>query len=162
MDIQDTAAGLGKSLPNPTTSGFKQQSTAQDLKARLEWGKPALTILDVRDSDVFQELHITGAMPVPLDALVDKVRASLEPERDIYVYGASDADASQAVEMLHNAGFKNVTAIKGGLEAWKALGGPTDGRIDEVHLDASAYNVVARLAHHFKLQKVAAKYEMQS
>jgi rhodanese-related sulfurtransferase len=40
------------------------------LKKRLDWGEPALTIIDVRDREAFNTSHITGAVSLPLSQLV--------------------------------------------------------------------------------------------
>jgi rhodanese-related sulfurtransferase len=40
------------------------------LKERLDWGEPALTIIDVRDRDAFNISHICGAISLPLNELV--------------------------------------------------------------------------------------------
>uniref|UniRef100_UPI0001A51B87 Alr3790 protein n=1 Tax=Nostoc sp. (strain PCC 7120 / SAG 25.82 / UTEX 2576) TaxID=103690 RepID=UPI0001A51B87 len=96
------------------------------LKSRLEWGEPAFTILDVRDRSTYNDGHIMGAMAMPIEDLVDRASSSLEKSRDIYVYGAGDEQTSQAVNLLRSAGFEHVSELKGGLAAWKAIGGPTE------------------------------------
>ncbi|PSN12432.1 rhodanese-like domain-containing protein, partial [filamentous cyanobacterium CCP5] len=41
---------------------LSSKATVQDLKTRLDWGEPALTIIDVRDREAFNLLHIQGAI----------------------------------------------------------------------------------------------------
>lgn len=106
---------------------FKPQSSAQDLKARLDFGKPDLTIIDARDRHVYNAERISGAIPVPLHQLPSLIKSILEPERDIYVYGKTDQDTAHAAKKLRNAGFKRVAELKGGIEGWKAIGGPIEG-----------------------------------
>ena len=153
-NIQDTLKDVKDALPNitPTPPGLKAESSAHDLKSRLEWGEPALTILDVRDRDSFNSGHITGAIPAPLDSLT-QVAQTIDQERDIYVYGASDVDAAQATAKLREAGFRHVAHLNGGLEGWKAIAGSTEGTEEISHPGADAYNVVSRLAHHQETQK---------
>ncbi|MCL1473435.1 rhodanese-like domain-containing protein [Argonema antarcticum A004/B2] len=138
-------------MPNitPTPPGFKAQSSAHDLKSRLEWGEPAFTILDVRDREIFNDGHIMGAMPMPIDELVERAKPSIDLNRDIYVYADSDEQTSQAVNQLRSAGFEKVAELQGGLAAWKAIGGPTEG-VSESRTPAGAddYNVVDRLKNH--------------
>jgi 3-mercaptopyruvate sulfurtransferase SseA len=95
-----------------------------------------------------------GAMAMPIDDLVDRAASSLERSRDIYVYGASDEQTSQAVNLLRSAGFVHVSELRGGLAAWKAIGGPTEGIVESrTPAGADDYNVVDRLKNHAETQK---------
>jgi rhodanese-related sulfurtransferase len=151
----DAISKAKEKMPNitPQPPGIKPQSSAHDLKARLEWGEPGLTIIDVRDRAAHNLHRITGAIPFPMDQLVDRAKSSLEFRRDIYVYGDSDEQTAQAAQMLREAGFTHVSELRGGLAAWKAIAGPTDGS-DEGKNDppGSAYNVVSQVKHHADTQ----------
>lgn len=155
--ITDTKAALPNATPTPP--GLKAQSSVHELKSRLEWGEPALTIIDVRDRDTFNDGHITGAIPMPLDKLLQDVQsAGISIDRDIYVYGATDEETAQAAAHLRQNGFRRVSELKGGLSAWKAAAGPTDGSEEQGgHLTPASYNVFAQMAHHVATQKVAFK-----
>jgi rhodanese-related sulfurtransferase len=98
-----------------------------DLKSRLEWGQPAFTIIDVRDRHTYNHSRITGSIQIPLNELVQRAKFSLHTERHIYVYGDNDAQATHAAQKLREAGFTNATEIKGGLTAWKTVGGAIEG-----------------------------------
>jgi len=137
----------------PPQPPIQAESDVHTLKSRLEWGEPAFTILDVRDRRTFNEGHIMGAMPMPIDELVDRAAASLEKSRDIYVYGGNDEETAQAAQQLRSSGFEHVSQLKGGLGAWKAIGGPTEGIIEsKTPPGADDYNVVARLQNHAENQ----------
>jgi len=130
------------------------KSNVHELKSRLEWGEPAFTILDVRDRQVFNDGHILGAMAMPIDEVVDRAKSSLEFSRDIYVYGETDEQTTQAAQSLRSAGFEHVSELKGGLPAWKAIGGPTEGVIESrTPAGADDYNVAARLKNHAENQQ---------
>jgi rhodanese-related sulfurtransferase len=154
-NIQDSIKRAKDVLPNltPTPAGLKAESSAYDLKARLEWGEPALTIVDVRDREMFNMGRITGAVPMPMERLLAIAQQALEPERDIYIYGESDEQSLQAAETLRGAGFKNVAQIIGGLTDWRKVAGPTEGVQEELPLKSSAFNVVSRLKTHKKVQE---------
>lgn len=115
-------------LPTPDSQQMPV-STAQALKERLQWGEPALTIIDVRDRDVFNQEHITGAESIPLAELPEKASDSLDLERDIYVYGDDQAQTTDAAGKLRAANFSQVSELEGGLEAWKEISGPTEGQM---------------------------------
>ena len=111
---------------SPMPAPLKARSLVYDLKARLDWGEPALTIIDVRDRDQFNFSHIQGAIPMPIKELVDRALTSLELTRDIYVYGETDEETAVAAAKLRAAGYLNVSQIRGGLPAWKAVGYPIE------------------------------------
>lgn len=151
-NIEDTILNAKDKLPDITPTPPSQQapqSSAQALKKRLEWGEPAFTILDVRDRSAFNQSHIMGAMAMPMEDLVERAKSSLEPKREIYIYGESDEQTAQAASQLRQAGFNSISELKGGLAGWKAIGGSTEGNT-EVGYDASGaeYNVKDRLAKH--------------
>jgi rhodanese-related sulfurtransferase len=155
-DVQGSIQAAKDKLPDltPTPPGLKAQSSAQDLKSRLEWGEPAFTIIDVRDRNTFNNGHIMGAIPMSMDELVDRAQSSLQHSRDIYVYGETDEETSQAAAKLREAGFQAVAELRGGLAAWKASAGPTEG-ISEAQSPVSpeGYNVVSQLQHHAETQQ---------
>jgi rhodanese-related sulfurtransferase len=107
---------------------LKANSRVQDLKNRLDWGEPALTIIDVRNHDSFNTSHITGAVSIPLSQLVEQALVNLELVRDIYVYGSNDEETALAATLLKEAGYQNVAELLGGLAAWKAAGYPFEGK----------------------------------
>lgn len=111
-------------IPSP----LKPKSRIYDLKKRLDWGEPALTIIDIRNREAFNTCHITGAVSLPLQELVNKALSNLESIRDIYVYGSTDSETANGVALLKKAGFQNVAELAGGLEAWKAAGFPIESR----------------------------------
>ncbi|MFM7561157.1 rhodanese-like domain-containing protein [Cylindrospermopsis raciborskii] len=100
---------------------------ASELIARLRWGQPALTIVDLRDRPTYNHHRITGAISIPLGNLTERAKSSIHQDRQIYVYGENDMHATQGANILESAGFRNVGIISGGLPAWKTFGGPTEG-----------------------------------
>jgi rhodanese-related sulfurtransferase len=105
--------------------------------------------LDVRDRSTYNQGHIMGAMPMPIDELTDRAEISLQKSRDIYVYGTDEGQTAQAAQRLRAAGFVHVSELKGGLGAWKAIGGPTEGIIESrTPAGADDYNVVSRIQNH--------------
>ncbi|MBC7825932.1 MAG: rhodanese-like domain-containing protein [Candidatus Parcubacteria bacterium] len=157
MGLEDIIKNVKEALPNitPTPPGLKRESSVYDLKSRLEWGEPALTILDVRPRELFNDSHVMGAMDFPLTELVTLAKGSLEPERDIYLYGANDQETAQAAATLREAGFRSVAELKGGLTEWKAVGGSTEGTVDAREEPGEhAYNVVSQVKHHMDTQKI--------
>ncbi|NET03981.1 MAG: rhodanese-like domain-containing protein [Merismopedia sp. SIO2A8] len=110
-------------VPEP----LKSKSRANDLKTRIDWGEPALTIIDVRSRDAFNTSRIMGAISLPMDELVDRALINFELVRDIYIYGSTDEETATAANLLKEAGYQNVAELVGGLAAWKAAGFPIEG-----------------------------------
>lgn len=113
----------------PTPPPLRARSLVYDLKARLDWGKPALTIIDVRDRELFNDSHIMGAISMPMHQLVSRALASLSKSRDLYIYGDTDEETAEAAALLRAAGYRNVAEIRGGVAAWKAVGFPVESAV---------------------------------
>ncbi|MBA3922454.1 MAG: rhodanese-like domain-containing protein [Nostocaceae cyanobacterium] len=113
----------------PTPPPLKARSLVYELKARLDWGEPALTIVDVRDRAEFNQNHILGAMSFPMSDLLTRASATLEVTRDIYIYGDTDEETAVAANTLRTAGYHNVSELRGGVAAWKAVDFPVESSI---------------------------------
>jgi rhodanese-related sulfurtransferase len=110
----------------PKPSPLRPESRVYDLKERLDWGEPALTIIDVRDRAEFNQSHITGAISMPLESLLTMANNCFEVNRDLYVYSNSDDESTVVAEQLREAGFMRVAIVRGGVAAWKAAGFPIE------------------------------------
>ena len=124
--IESVKSTITGPLPTPPEMSGEQASP-NELLSRLNWGEPGLTIVDVRSREAFNNERITGSVPIPMGQIPDSEEPMLEYERDLYVYSDNSESASEAVNRFRQAGFKNVAEIKGGLDAWKGIGGPTEG-----------------------------------
>lgn len=105
---------------------LQPKSYAYELKQRLDWGEPALTIIDVRDRADFNDSHIMGAISIPFGELIQRASSSLELNRDIYLYDNTDEETAVAAAKLRNAGFRQVSELIGGVAGWKAFGYPVE------------------------------------
>lgn len=78
-----------------------------------------LLLLDVREADEFEKAHIEGAKLVPLhqvEARLDELEAWRE--RPVVVHCHRDGRSAKAARILLGAGFADVAALSGGIEAW--------------------------------------------
>lgn len=149
-DISENISNIKQKLPNitPVPPDFHQQATTHELKSRLNWGEPALTILDVRDPETFRKCHIMGAMQFPMDELESRAKSSLEFNREIYIYGGSDEETANAANILRQAGFQKVAELQGGVDTWLEIGGSVEGSETDFPPSAGDFNVVSRLQEH--------------
>lgn len=110
----------------PKPSPLRPESRVYDLKERLDWGEPALSIVDIRNRVDFSASHITGAISIPAHQLLETAHRCFEIDRDLYIYGITDEEASVAAEQLRTAGYTSVSVLRGGVSAWKAAGFPVE------------------------------------
>jgi rhodanese-related sulfurtransferase len=145
--MEDAITTAKDKLPNitPTPPGFHPEASAHELKSRLLWGEPGLTIIDVRDHEAYNQCRIQGAMNMPLNRLAGMAESSLRFNRDIYVYGSDQQETAQAASILREAGFDHTAELKGGLAAWKEIDGAIEGIDAFQSPGADAYNVFSRL-----------------
>lgn len=110
----------------PIPEPIQDKSSVSTLKKCLDWGKPALTIIDVRSRVLFNSTHITGSIPMPTNEPADLTLSNLELNRDIYVYAETDEQTALAATKLRQAGYQKVSELIGGLTAWKKAKYPID------------------------------------
>jgi rhodanese-related sulfurtransferase len=147
--IEDIVETIKDKIPDitPTPPHLHQMATAHELKSRLDWGEPGLTILDLRDAEAFHKCRIMGAMNAQTDNLVGTAEASLSPKRDIYLYAETDQETENAANILRQAGYEHVAHLQGGLAMWREIGGAVEGTdTEEKKPQADAYNVVSRMS----------------
>ena len=79
---------------------------------------PEAILLDVRTAQEYREGHIPGSQNIPLQT-IDKVRTVAEnKDTPLYVYCRSGGRSRQAVQLLRQMGYRNVTNI-GGIAAYR-------------------------------------------
>ena len=79
---------------------------------------PGAILLDVRTPQEHREGHIPGSKNLPLQT-IDKVRTVVDNKNmPLYVYCHSGARSRQAVQLLRQMGYRNVTNI-GGIAAYR-------------------------------------------
>ncbi|HZG38999.1 MAG TPA: rhodanese-like domain-containing protein [Nodosilinea sp.] len=122
--VQAAKSAVTSPLPKPPAMSTTQ-ADPKDLLKRLNWGEPALTIIDARSREAFNAERITGAMS--MDQLPNVIESALEHKRDIYVYGDGGDEGTEVANHLRQAGYEKVALLQGGLSAWKDIGGPTEG-----------------------------------
>lgn len=128
VPVPDNTKTTNKQVGGILPPDLHPQAAPQELKARLDWGEPALTIIDVRDRSQFNQQRIMGAISMPVESLVAAAQAALELKRDIYVYGSQDSDTANAANALREQGYERVAELQGGLQGWIAIAGPVEGR----------------------------------
>ncbi len=100
--------------------------SVHEAKAKLEEGEKVL-IVNSCDTKEYDELHIKGAISMPLDTMQDPYD-NVEGYDEIIPYGCCDDEqcSARAVQKFMEAGFDNVAAMDGGLDAWEEAGYPVE------------------------------------
>ena len=83
--------------------------------------------VDVRSNTQFQLGHIKGSLSIPGSQIVKRFGEAAAHGKIVIAYCACSAEQSSgaAATNLVNHGVKNVWALNGGLNDWKASGYPT-------------------------------------
>lgn len=76
-------------------------------------------LLDCRETDEHELVHIDGATLIPMSELMQRVR-ELEPhrERDIVVYCHHGMRSQQVAMWLRQQGYDRAQSLSGGIDQW--------------------------------------------
>ena len=103
--------------------------TAAELKAEFGSDKPPI-VVDVLNAGSYAAGHIQGSISMPADEIQGTASQRL-PDRSariiVYCAGFQCGASTAAARELRKMGYANVYDFKGGLEAWRELGGPIEG-----------------------------------
>ena len=82
-------------------------------------------VLDVRTQEEWNEYHAPNTTLIPLDQLPARLN-EVPKDREIVVVCRSGNRSQEGRDILLNAGFTQVTSVKGGLNEWRANGYPIE------------------------------------
>ncbi len=82
--------------------------------------KKGIILLDVRINKEYAQGHIPGSVHVPLSEIGDKIK-KLKKDKEVVVYCQNGNRSVWAIKRLMGMGFKNLSNLKGGYNAWKRL-----------------------------------------
>jgi rhodanese-related sulfurtransferase len=111
--------------PAAATGGLVDVSTAADILADAP---DDLVVLDVRTPEEFAEGHVADSTLIDIYEadFADRI-AALDPDVPYVVICRSGNRSSQAVALMRDLGFSDVTDVDGGILAWNAAGLPLAG-----------------------------------
>lgn len=103
------------------------ESTPVSLKELMDQKLPTLMILDVRDKESFEQEHIPGAVNIPLQELLGRLR-EVPKDKTVVCYCWTYAChlATKAALDLAHRDYK-VQELFGGIRAWKEAGFQCEG-----------------------------------
>jgi rhodanese-related sulfurtransferase len=78
-------------------------------------------ILDVRQPEEWNEVHISGATLIPLGDLASRVD-EVPTDQEVVVVCRSGNRSQQGRDILLSAGYEQVTSMAGGINQWSSAG----------------------------------------
>jgi rhodanese-related sulfurtransferase len=102
----------------PAASGLPREISVAEAAAKRQAGA---FILDVREPDEWEALHIPGATLIPLGQLEQRL-AEVPAGREVVVVCRSGNRSATGRDILLRAGYDQVTSMAGGMTEWNALG----------------------------------------
>lgn len=115
-DAADAARAVSASF-----APLSPEISVQQAAAMREQGA---FILDVREPDEWEAVHIPDATLIPLGTLAQRV-ADVPKDKDVVVVCRSGNRSRTGRDILLQAGFPRVTSMAGGMNQWRAAGFPT-------------------------------------
>ena len=93
------------------------------LREKLDRGEK-IVILDVRERDEYDTVHLENSVWIPLKELPARMH-ELDPEEETVVLCHLGIRSFQAQLFLRGNGFTNVLNLSGGIDAWAVEVDPT-------------------------------------
>ncbi|NUN96600.1 MAG: molybdopterin-synthase adenylyltransferase MoeB [Candidatus Omnitrophica bacterium] len=110
----------------------------EEARARLDAGA---LFLDVREPGETSQGTVPGAVCIPRGTLEGGIESRVpDRDREIVVYCAGGGRSAFAVESLQQLGYRNVTSMDGGFDAWKTRGYPWSVDREAGRLAAARYS----------------------
>ena len=100
-----------------------------DVQKVKEMGEnDSATIVDIRDTASFQSGHIPNAIHLS-DDTVQQFISNTDKEKPLVVYCYHGISSQGAAAYFSEQGFKDVSSMAGGFEAWRAVFSGSIGKI---------------------------------
>lgn len=100
-----------------------QAADGVDVKQAQSMNKQGALLLDVREPDEYSALHVPDAKLIPLGQLSSRLpEIATYKDKPIVVMCRSGRRSAQAVSLLKEAGYTQVSNVKGGIQSWESEG----------------------------------------
>lgn len=105
--------------------GFQQLQAADgiDVTQAQAMNQQGALLLDVREADEYSAIHAPNAKLIPLGQLSSRLQEiAAYKDQPIVVVCRSGRRSAQAVAVLKDAGYSQVSNVKGGMQMWEKDG----------------------------------------
>jgi len=99
--------------------------TSEEVKAMINRQEPGLVVIDARTPEEFQEVHIKGAVNLPLPVLEKNPSALAYPtdaKLVFYCNGFKCGKSPKAARLAATLGYRNLYVLSEGMPAWEEKG----------------------------------------
>jgi len=100
-----------------------QASSGIDVKMAQSMNQQGALLLDVREPSEFSAVHAPNAQLIPLGQLSSRLQEiTTHKDKPVLVVCRSGRRSAQAVSILQDAGYSQVSNVSGGMNAWEDAG----------------------------------------
>jgi rhodanese-related sulfurtransferase len=91
-------------------------------------GNEETVLIDILDAEIYEKIHLMGAINIPMERLEDEVREKVDPDTPVILYGIDyECPVSKrAGEILEEMGYTDVSYYPGGRKEWFEEGMPVE------------------------------------
>lgn len=91
-------------------------------------GGEEAVLIDILDPELYEKVHLKGAINIPMDRLEEEVRERVGPDTPVIIYGIDfESPVSRiAAEKLEQMGYRDVSYYAGGRKEWLEAQMPVD------------------------------------
>ena len=82
--------------------------------------KKGIVLLDVRTDKEYEQGHVPGAVHIPFSEIGDRIK-KLKKDKELVVFCQNGSRSIWAIKRLMGMGYKNLSNLKGGYNAWKRI-----------------------------------------
>lgn len=107
-------------------SEFELEVAIEEAEPLLSQEDPTALLLDCRNPDEYEFVHLPNAMLIPMDEIPTRV-AELQAHQDrrIIVYCHMGVRSRMVAQWLRSNGFGKAQSLAGGIDAWSIKVAPT-------------------------------------
>lgn len=91
----------------------------QELSKYIAGKKEAIRLIDVRNKEEYEHLHMPFAINIPLNELSTSIQNFSQNDFIVTVCGKGGGRSEKAAEYLFQNGFKKVKWLCGGTKSWQ-------------------------------------------
>ncbi len=103
----------------------------KELKALID-SDPKLCLIDVRETEEWQEGRIPGAIHIPKDSITTLIKSKVtDITQPIYLHCRSGMRSLFAAQCLLDMGYQQVYSVDGGIVDWASCGYPIETQVEK-------------------------------
>ena len=103
-----------------------KEITAREVIQMRERGED-FAIVDVREDREWNLGHVPGAVHVARGTLEGHIEGAVPREQKVVLYCARGNRSALAADTMREMGYRDVTSLAGGIQAWVDAGGDIEG-----------------------------------